>query len=157
MEIRPLVGDDRDWVERLIVERWGDSIVTGRGGVWHPSELPGFAALRGGDCVGVVTYEIDGDACEVVTIDALEEGHGIGTALLNAVVEAAREAGCARVQLLTTNNNLRALAFYQKRGFRLVGLVPGAIDEQRSMKPSIPLVDSAGLPIRDELHLELEL
>jgi ribosomal protein S18 acetylase RimI-like enzyme len=157
LEIRPLVGDDRDWVERLIVERWGDSIVTGRGGVWHPAELPGLAAFRGGDCVGLVTYEIDGDACEIVTIDALEEDHGIGTALLNAVVEAAREAGCARVQLLTTNNNLRALAFYQKRGFRLVGLVPGAIDEQRSMKPSIPLVDSAGLPIRDELHLELEL
>jgi len=157
LEIRPLAGDDRDWVERLIVARWGDSIVTGRGGVWRPAGLPGFAAFRGGDCVGLVTYEIDGDACEVVTIDALEEGHGIGTALLNAVVEAAREAGCARVQLLTTNNNLRALAFYQKRGFRLVALVPGAIDEQRSMKPSIPLVDSAGLPIRDELHLELEL
>ena len=52
---------------------------------------------------------------------------------------------------------MRALAFYQKRGFRLVGLVPGAIDEERSLKPSIPLVDSAGLPIRDELYLELQL
>jgi hypothetical protein len=69
----------------------------------------------------------------------------------------AREAGCVRVQLLTTNNNLRALAFYQKRGFRLVGLVPGAIDAERKLKPSIPTVDSKGLPIRDELHLELPL
>jgi ribosomal protein S18 acetylase RimI-like enzyme len=77
--------------------------------------------------------------------------------LLDAVVAVAREAGCARVRLLTTNNNLRALAFYQKRGFRLVGLVPGAIDEERRMKPSIPLVDASGLPIRDELHLELPL
>ena len=104
-----------------------------------------------------MTYEIVGEACEIVTIDALKEGRGVGTALLEAVVEVAREAGCKRVQLLTTNNNLRALAFYQKRGFRLVGLVPGAIDEERRLKPSIPLVDEAGLPIRDELHLELEL
>jgi GNAT superfamily N-acetyltransferase len=107
--------------------------------------------------VGLVTYELDGVACEVVTIDALEEGRGIGTALLEAVVAAARRAECERVQLLTTNNNLRALAFYQKRGFRLVGLVPGAIVEERRLKPSIPELDSAGVPIRDELHLELSL
>ena len=101
--------------------------------------------------------ELEGEACEIVTIDALEEGKGIGTALLEAVVGIARETGCTRVQLLTTNNNLRALAFYQKRGFRLVGLVPGAIDEERKRKPSIAEFDSAGLPIRDELHLELPL
>ena len=157
MEIRPLTGADRDWVERMIVERWGDAVVTGRGRLWTPAELPGFVALDGEDRVGLVTYEIDGEACEVVTIDALREGVGIGTALLSAVVEAARAAGCARVQLLTTNNNVRALAFYQKRGFRLVGLRPGAIEEQRASKPSIPAFDASGLPIRDELHLELPL
>jgi len=139
------------------VERWGDAIVTGRGKVWKPAELPGFAAFEGDDCVGLVTYELGAKAYEIVTIDALREGEGIGTALLEVVVEAAREAGCERVQLLTTNNNLRALAFYQKRGFHLVALRPGEIDEQRKVKPSIPEVDSAGLPIRDELHLELSL
>jgi ribosomal protein S18 acetylase RimI-like enzyme len=157
MDIRPLAEDDRDWVGRLLVARWGDSVVVGRGRVWKPAELPGFTAFDDERCVGLVTYENDGEACEIVTIDALEEGTGIGTALLEAVVGVAREAGCKRVQLLTTNNNLRALAFYQKRGFRLVGIAPGAIDEERSLKPSIPLVDSAGLPIRDELHLELQL
>ena len=157
MEIRPLADADRGWVESLIVDRWGDSVVVGRGGVWKPAELPGFAAFDDGQCAGLVTYEIDGEACEIVTIDALEEGKGLGTALLEAVVGIARETGCTRVQLLTTNNNLRALAFYQKRGFRLVGLVPGAIDEERKRKPSIAEFDSAGLPIRDELHLELPL
>ena len=125
--------------------------------MWKPAELPGFAAFEGDECVGLVTYEVDGESCEVVTIDALREGVGVGTALLEAVEGAARAAGCRRVQLLTTNNNLRALAFYQKRGFRLVGLRPGAIDEARKLKPSIPEIDSAGLPIRDELHLELSL
>jgi len=157
LDIRPLAEGDRDWVEKLIVERWGDSTVVGRGGVWRPAELPGFAAFEGARCVGLVTYELAGEACEIVTIDAFEESKGIGTALLEAVVATARRAGCKRVQLLTTNNNLRALAFYQKRGFRLVGLVPGAIEEERTLKPSIPELDSAGLPIRDELHLELPL
>jgi GNAT superfamily N-acetyltransferase len=157
VDIRPLAETDRGWVERLIRERWGDAIVVGRGGIWKPAELPGFAAFEGERCVGLVTYELNGEACEIVTIDALEEARGIGTALLEATVATARKAGCQRVQLLTTNNNLRALAFYQKRGFRLVGLVPGAIDAERSRKPSIPELDSAGLPIRDELHLELPL
>ena len=152
-----MTGADRDWVERTIVERWGEPIVVGRGGVWKPAELPGFGAFEGEECVGLVTYEINGEACEVVTIDALREGVGIGTALLEHVVETARKAGCSRVQLMTTNNNLRALAFYQKRGFRLVALRPGAIDEERKLKPSMPTVDSHGLPIRDELHLELPL
>ena len=132
-------------------------MVVGRGKVWTPAELPGFAVFEDDACVGLVTYEIDGEACEIVTIDALREGEGIGTVLLEAVSDAAREAGCDRIRLLTTNNNLRALAFYQKRGFRLVGLAPGAIDEERTLKPSIPELDSAGLPIRDELHLELPL
>ena len=157
MEIRPLSEADSDWVERLTRERWGDEIVVGRGKVWKPARLPGFAAFEGDRCVGLVTYELDGEACEIVTIDAIDEGKGIGTALLEEVVATARQTGCVRVQLLTTNNNLRALAFYQKRGFRLVGLVPGAIDEERRLKPSIPEFDSAGLPIRDELHLELPL
>jgi len=157
VEVRPLGESDRDWVERLIVERWGAPLVVGRGRSWNPVELPGFAAFDGDRRVGLATYELDGDACELVTIDALEEGRGVGTALFGAVVGAAREAGCKRVRLVTTNNNLRALAFYQKRGFRLVALVPGAVDESRRVKASIPAEDSAGLPIRDELHLELLL
>jgi ribosomal protein S18 acetylase RimI-like enzyme len=157
VDVRPLGESDRDWVEQLIVERWGAPLVVGRGRSWNPVELPGFAAFDEDRCVGLTTYELDGDACELVTIDALEEGRGVGTALFGAVVEAAREAGCRRVRLVTTNNNLRALAFYQKRGFRLVALVPGAVDESRRVKASIPAEDSAGLPIRDELHLELLL
>jgi ribosomal protein S18 acetylase RimI-like enzyme len=157
VEIRPLTHGDRDWVERFIAERWGASVVVGRGRSWNPQELPGFAAFVEERLMGLVTYEVDGEACEIVTIDALVQGAGIGTRLLRTVEEAARAEGCSRLQLVTTNNNLGALAFYQKRGFRLVGLVPGAIDEARKLKPSIPLEDSEGLPIRDELHLELRL
>jgi ribosomal protein S18 acetylase RimI-like enzyme len=157
MHIRPLADADREWVERLIVERWGEPIVVGRGRVWTPAELPGLAAFEDDRCVGLLTYEIEGDALEIVTIDALLEGQGIGTVLLGAVEEVARAQGCRRLRLVTTNNNLQALLFYQRAGFRLVALIPGAVDESRKLKPSIPELDAAGLPIRDELHLELPL
>jgi ribosomal protein S18 acetylase RimI-like enzyme len=157
VEVRPLTDGDREWVAPLIVERWGSSFVVGRGRTWTPADLPGFAAFDSGRAVGLVTYEIEDDACEIVTIDAFVEGVGIGTALLEAVTETARSRGCSRMQLVTTNNNLTALAFYQKRGFRLVRLVPGALDEARKVKPTIPLVDSQGRAIRDELQLELPL
>jgi hypothetical protein len=51
-----------------------------------------------------------------------------------------------------------ALRFYQRRGFRLVALHPGAVDDsRRRLKPEIPELGEYGIPIRDELVLEREL
>jgi hypothetical protein len=50
-----------------------------------------------------------------------------------------------------------ALRFYQRRGFALTELRPGAVDESRRMKPQIPLVGAYGIHIRDELVLVREL
>jgi len=82
---------------------------------------------------------------------------GSGTALMEAVAAAARDAGCRRVWLITTNDNLRALRFYQRRGFRLAALHRDALDRSRELKPSIPDVGLDGIPLRDELELELTL
>ena len=106
---------------------------------------------------GVVTYLIEADVCEVVSIDAVVQGEGVGTALLEAACEAAVAAGCRRVRLITTNDNVDALRFYQRRGFALTELRPGAVGESRRMKPQIPLVGAHGIPIRDELVLVREL
>jgi ribosomal protein S18 acetylase RimI-like enzyme len=157
VRLHPLGPEDGAWVEALVVQRWGAPIVVRRGRVLRPAELPGFAAVDRGRPIGLVTYAIEGTACEIVTIDALRENAGVGTALLGAVTETAKRAGCQRVWLVTTNNNLRALGFYQRRGFRLVALRPGAIANARKLKPDIALVDDRGLPIRDELELELAI
>ena len=157
MEIRPLREDDRDWLEDFVVERWSAPTVVGHGRVYQVAELPGLVALVDGDRIGLVTFTIEDEACEIVTIDSLREGAGVGTALVRAVVDKAREAGCRRVWLITTNNNLRMLRFAQKRGFALVALHPRAVDESRRLKPEIPLLGANGIPIRDELELELPL
>lgn len=157
MEIRPLSADDRAWVEPFIESRWGAPTVVGHGAVYTPADLPGFAALEDGDPVGLLTYSVDGDACEIVTVDSLGEGRGVGSALVDAVAETARAAGCRRLWLVTTNDNLPALRFYQKRGFVLVRLHRDAVATSRRLKPEIPLTGSEGIPIHDELELELEL
>jgi ribosomal protein S18 acetylase RimI-like enzyme len=157
VEIRQLEAGDRAWVDRFILERWGAVTVVSRGQVHRPSELPGLLASENGEPSGLLTYSIDGEECEIVTIDSLVEGAGVGTALVDAVADAARAAGCRRLWLITTNDNLPALGFYQKRGFRLVAVHRNAVDEARELKPEIPLFGLDGIPIRDELELDLEL
>ena len=156
MTVRPLREGDREWVRETLRELWGETVVS-RGAVHDPTALPGFVAEEGGERVGLLTYRVDGADCEVVTIDAFPEGAGAGTALLDAAAAAAREAGCGRVWLITTNDNLRALRFYQRRGFRLVAVHPDALERSRELKPSIPEIGLDGIPLRDELELELTL
>src|SRR5262245_55615553 len=94
--IRPLARSDRDWVRQFMIDHWGDAIVVAHGQVFEPHELPGFAAFEGEQCVGLLTYRIDGRSCEVVTIDSLRAGSGVGSALIAEVAAAARAAGCTR-------------------------------------------------------------
>jgi GNAT superfamily N-acetyltransferase len=155
--IRPKTEADVPAIRALLAARWhGPRIVT-RGRVHQADALPALTAESAGQLVGLATYRIDADACELVSLDSLVEGRGIGAALLAAVADAARAAGCRRLWLITTNDNLAALRFYQRRGLVLVALHRNALDESRRLKPEIPLIGNDGIPLRDEIELLLEL
>ena len=151
----PLTAADREWAAGFFVERWGAATMVAHGVVHEPHTLPGFVAMVEGRRVGLITYRIDATGCEIVSLDSLQPGRGVGTALLAAVVEAARRSHSSRVWLITTNDNLTALRFYQKRGFALVAVHRDAVAAARAIKPQIPLVGADGIPIRDEIELEL--
>jgi ribosomal protein S18 acetylase RimI-like enzyme len=157
MEIRALRDGDRDWVRRVTEKSWGGPTVVVHRREYRPERLPGFVAVAVGERVGKITYQVEGGDLEIVTLVALRVGEGVGSALLDAAVDRAREVACRRVWLVTTNDNLRALRFYQRRGFRLVGISPGAVDAARRMKPEIPRTGECGIPVRDEIVLELLL
>jgi len=131
--------------------------VVGHGVVYRPHLLAGFVATDAREPVGLLTYTIDGDSCEIVTIDAMVERRGVGSLLIAAVEDAARDAGCARLWLITTNDNERALGFYHANGFALVAVHEGAVARSRELKPSIPLENEAGVPIQDEIEMERRL
>jgi ribosomal protein S18 acetylase RimI-like enzyme len=157
IRIRPVVAQDREWVRKLMRERWAGEEQVVDGEVFRPAELAGFVAVEGAARVGLVTYRIEGDVCMLGTLDSLDEGRGVGTALVNAARAEAALAGCARLRVVTTNDNRCALGFYRSAGFRVTVVREGAVDESRKLKPSIPLVGEDGIPITDEVELELTL
>jgi GNAT superfamily N-acetyltransferase len=157
MEVRALRDGERAWAAERLIGRWGDVRVVSRGRLRDAARLPALVAVRGAELCGLATYAIEGDECELVTLDAFAQGAGAGTALLNGVADVARASGCVRLWLITTNDNLAAMRFYQRRGMRLTALHRDAVETSRRLKPSIPQTGAGGIPIRDELELELPL
>lgn len=156
--IRPLeTEEDRGWAIRFIREHWGSETMISRGIMHQLGTYPGFVALHQGQRVALLTYDIRDNACEVTSLDSTLPGLGIGTALLEAATQTAKQLSCTRLWLITSNDNIDALRFYQKRGFCLVAIHRDAITEARKLKPTIPLIGEHGIPIRDEVELELPL
>ena len=156
-QIHPITQEDQAWIAKKLTDNWGAPIVVSRGKSYDASKLPGFVASYDGTPVGIVTYRIDSEECELVTLDSWLENIGIGTNLVEAVKGEALKSGCSRLWLITTNDNLHALAFYQKRGFQLIAVHPNAIAESRVIKPTIPVIGMHGIPIRDEVELQILL
>lgn len=157
LRIVPVSDQHQDWIRGYLQEHWGTPQIVSRGIVHQTDQLPGFIALLEDKPVGLVTYHIEGSACEVVSLDSDMEGQGIGTALLHAVGEQAKAQDCTRLWLITTNDNTDALRFYQKRGFELAAIYHHAVEQARLIKPMIPLIGLHGIPIRDEIELELTI
>jgi ribosomal protein S18 acetylase RimI-like enzyme len=145
-------------LEVFLRRTWGADVVVAHGERIVPSRLPGMVALSAGELAGHASYRVLDGACEVTSIAVDPPRVGIGSRLMDAILVEARRSRCRRVWLTTTNDNLDALRFYQRRGFRIVALRAGAVDEaRRDLKPDIPQVGSSGIPMRDELDLVLEL
>ncbi|MBM3151716.1 MAG: GNAT family N-acetyltransferase [Chloroflexi bacterium] len=155
--IRPLTPNDREQALRKVIESWGGESVIVHGQAFYPAELPGFVACAGDEWVGLLTYRVDGDACEVVTLNSWRERIGVGSALLETTKQAAAQAGCRRVFLVTTNDDTHALRFYQKRGFNFCAVRLNVMQQARRLKPGIPHLGADHIPIRDEMELEFEL
>lgn len=155
--IKRVTDNEREWILE-IARRWGADFIVSRGRKVYQADIEGFYAIdESGKKVGLVTYEVTGDQCEVVSLDAFEKYRGIGTALLEQVRRAVAPRGCRRMWLITTNDNLDAIRFYQRRGWTIAAVHVNALAESRKIKPSIPLVGNYGIPLRDEVEFELQL
>jgi len=157
MEVRPREAADQA-AAREFLARHGSLRVARLGELIHPLDHPAFVAVAAdGQLLGMLTYLLgqDGRECEVLTLHAGEQWRGAGTALLEAAGQLARRQGCIRLWVITTNDNVDALRFYQRRGFCLVRVHRGAVDRSRAtLKPEIPAVGAYGIPLRDEIELE---
>jgi GNAT superfamily N-acetyltransferase len=157
VRVRPASPADRAWIEPFLEEH--GSLRVARGGeLVDPLDHPMLVAETDDGPAGLLTYIVEGGAFEVLTLHAARQWAGAGSALVAAARTLAEERGCQRLWLVTTNDNVDALRFYQRRGFRLAALRPGAVDEgRRTLKPGIPVAGAYGIPLRDELELEIRL
>src|SRR3954447_12169883 len=157
MQIRSREEADRPAVEAFL-SRWNALRPARLGVLEFALDHPALIAEENERLIGVLTYVLEGSQCEVLTLHVDGPGRGVGSTLIAAVQDIAARAGCARLWVITTNDNVDALRFYQRRGFRLAALHRGAVDESRArLKPEIPPLGDYGIPLRDELELELQL
>ena len=155
--VRDLVGADQEWKLAMLSDGWGSSQIARLGEMVDAAELPGFVAEHDGERAGLATFAERADGVEVVTIRSLVERKGVGRALMDRLRGYASRADAPRLWLMTTNDNVRAVNFYQRWGMDLVRVVHGGVDVSRALKPSIPSIGLGGVPIRHELEFELRL
>jgi GNAT superfamily N-acetyltransferase len=152
--IRSKELDDQTWIEQTLEELWGNRMIAVHGQLFDAAALP---ALIAGGRLGLLTYTVEPPTAEIVTLNALEPRQGIGSALVAALAAELAACGVGEIHLTTTNDNLDALRFYQRRGFRLAAVRPGAVDAARHLKPAIPVVGNYGIARHDEIELVLIL
>ena len=157
MELYRIDQKNRKSVDDFIMKHWFTLDMVVHGEKINLGNADGFYASEDNRIVGLITYRIANNEMEIMSLDSLNEKKGIGTSLLDKVVQNARDVGCSRVMLITTNDNLSALQFYQKRGFDIIKLHHNAVEESRKIKPQIPLIGSNGIPIKHEIELEMKI
>jgi GNAT superfamily N-acetyltransferase len=153
--IRPIT--DRKFLEELLQLRWSGGSVLLRGKLIAPADVEALAAYDGDRLAGVATWRLEGKVLYLVTLNNITDQRGVGVALLDAMMKHGRERGAGLMRAIVTNDNLNALGFYQRRGFKIIAVYPGAVDTIRSLNPSIPAIGSYRIPMRDEIELELDL
>lgn len=154
MLVRSLSAADQRWKLATLEQGWGATVVARLGELIDAAPLPGFLAVDDDGPVGLLTYVERADGIEVVTIDALLAGRGVGRALMDAVHHHAVEHDAPRLWLITTNDNVRAFAFYQRWGMDLRRVIIDGVEASRRVKPSIPRLGRSGIPLRHELEFE---
>ncbi len=145
-------------VQRLLDEAWHGPFLAVNGRLWDTRTLPGFAALDAdGAVLGYLLYAFHDGVCEIMALESVRENAGIGTRLIEQVKTAALKQHTRTLHVTTTNDNIRAIRFYQKRGFTLRALRPNCMENARRLKPAIPLIGDDGIPLRDEIEFEINI
>ncbi|MFH0981448.1 MAG: GNAT family N-acetyltransferase [Planctomycetota bacterium] len=157
MSRRRIQDEDRPAIAEFIERHWSNKMVMSRGRCYYPHQENGVIEWRDGRIVGLVTWLREGDDLQLLTLNSVLEGQGIGSALTLLAIEEARRGGVRKIWLTTTNDNLPAIGLYQRLGFRMTAVNVGAVDEARKTKPQIAETGYKGIPIHDEVVLELDL
>jgi ribosomal protein S18 acetylase RimI-like enzyme len=156
-QIREKLTTDNTWIADVATKLWGSIKIISKNHIYNILDLPSFTIVSNGKPCGFIAYAKERDETEIVALYSASEKQGFGTALIERVKNIAKQNKCQSVWLMTTNDNTQALRFYQKRGFFIKAIWINTIEEQRKIKPTIPLLGNDGIQIRDEIELAMYL
>ena len=155
MEWKRISTSDRTLVDEFIRQQWYTTTMIIRGKEIDMTQTEGFYVKEQEDIIGLITYFVSDDVLEVISLNSLRENQGIGTKLVDAVIREAKDRKLKKILVVTTNDNINAIKFYQKRGFDMARLYHNALDISRKIKPEIPLIGDHSIPLRHEIEFEL--
>ena len=148
-------GDQRSVLE-LFRRDFGRTSIATFGEVVPLESTAAIVADMQGEISGALAWRPRENALQIVALatDPMWQRSGVGGYLVAEAEVVARRNGADRIVLATTNDNLPALYFYQRRGYRITEVVRDA------WRDHAELVIAAGfgdIPVLDELRLEKKL
>jgi len=152
--IEQITDTYRNFINAQISTGWSGPFIISKGILHDTRVQPGFIAKKNDEIIGYILYTFSNSDCEITVLESLHENIGVGTTLINAVINAATAAECNRVWLITTNDNIHAIRFYQRQNFALKKVHINALEKSRKLKPQIPLIGYDGIPIAHEFEFE---
>lgn len=155
--IKEINNNNRNAVNIFLKKHWGSTNIVSKGKLIDGTILNGLIIYYKKQIIGLITYRIINNECEILSLNSLKENKGLGTLMLTKVIDIAKKSKCKRIFLITTNDNIQALSFYQKRNFTLSNIYIDSIKFSRKLKPEIPLIGNNNIPIRDEIELQIIL
>jgi len=153
--VREATEADRAAARELFQQDFGRTKIVAFGEVMDIDEMPALVALLHDGPSGALAYRLLGDALHVVALatDPMWQRAGVGGYLIAEAELLARRLNLGRLVVSTTNDNLPALYFYQRKGYRLMELVPESVTAHTHQQ----VAGFAGIPVRDEILLEKRL
>ena len=150
--VREATDRDRESVRELFARDFGRTQIVAFGEVMDVDQMPALVAVMTRDPAGALAYRLLGNALHIVALatDPMSQRSGVGGHLVAEAELLARRLGLKRLIVSTSNDNLPALYFYQRRGYRLTDLVPNSIIALTKHE----VAGFAGIPVRDEVRLE---
>jgi ribosomal protein S18 acetylase RimI-like enzyme len=147
---------DHDAAMALFRRDFGHTNIVAFGEVANLDGAPVLVASMKGELAGALAYRLLPDAVQIVALatDPMWQRTGVGGHLVAEAEAVARSRALGRVVLATTNDNLPALYFYQRRNYTIIEVVPGAILPHLKDGNTIGF---GGIPIRDEIRLQKTL
>ena len=154
IQIQEFEKDNR--INQFFEKNWGNNFIVSNGKIFYGNELPGYMALKENEIIGLLTYHIENNSCEIVSLNSLHPDEGIGSKLIEKIINKAKSKKFSRLWLITSNDNMGAMKFYQKRGFVFKAIHPNAIEKSRLMGQNIPILGSDDIPVLDEIEFEYQ-